>query len=150
MFSFLRRFFGSASPRSFEPRSKPIVKPPPPPPTVSVAAVPTLSTDHRARSADEYFPTMARMQAAIAARQYQESSQPAQQSRRQVPSFVRATKRQFGSLDIRSIPAWEVGGTMLALSDDGGGLEEMKSIVESLPDLQDWKERIVQHFDDLR
>jgi hypothetical protein len=93
---------------------------------------------------------MARFQAAIAAREYQQASQLARQNLSQVPSFVSSTKRQFGSFDIRSIPALEVGGTMLALADDGDGLEEMKRIVESLPDLQDWKERIAQHFDDLR
>jgi len=90
------------------------------------------------------------MQAAIAARKYHEASQLARHNVRQLPSFVSETKREFGSFDIRSIPALEVGGTMLALADDGDGLQEMKRTVESLPDLHDWNERIVQHFDDLR
>src|SRR5687767_5541121 len=141
MFSFLRRFLGGAPPESLESRRTSAVTPPRPPPIASTAAVPaTPSTEHRVRgSDDEYFPTMARMQAAIAARRYQEASQLARQNLRQVPSFVSATKREFGSFDIRSIPALEVGGTMLALAGDGDGLEEMKRIVESVPDLRDWR-----------
>lgn len=149
MTSFLRRLFGGASPRSGEAQGTPGATPTAAP--VRVDPVRTSTSDHRARdSSDEYFSTMARMEAAIAERKYREASQLARQNIMQVPSFVRATKRQNGSFDIRSIPALEAGGTMLALTEDGDSLEEMKRTVESLPDLRHWKEKVAQHFDDLR
>src|SRR4051812_14143328 len=73
-------------------------------------------------SGDSYFETMARMQAAISARQYDEAARLVRQNVSQIPSFVLTTQKEYGEFGIPSIPALEQGGTILALVRDRDGL----------------------------
>ncbi len=43
--------------------------------------------------------------------------------------FVRSCVGSYGSFDVRSIPALEIGGTMLAFIGDHEGLEVMRRMV---------------------
>ncbi|HWP92591.1 MAG TPA: J domain-containing protein [Thermodesulfobacteriota bacterium] len=99
---------------------------------------------------DDYFSTMAKMQEAISKRDYERAAQMARENMHQVPAFVRCTKQSYGSFDISSIPAFEVGGTMLALMGDDEGLAEMRGIVISDYDLEPWINVIEQHEEDRR
>ena len=56
----------------------------------------------------------------------------------------------IGIFDIRSIPALQQGGTMLALSGDEEGLAGMLEIVASLPELEPWIEEVERHQENLR
>ena len=59
-----------------------------------------------------------------------------------IPEWVKETRRDYGSFDIRSIPALEQGGTMLALLGDEEGLARMRRIVASSPELEPWTEEV--------
>src|SRR4051794_41084591 len=54
-------------------------------------------------SGDSYFETMARMQAAISARQYDEAARLVRQNVSQIPSFVLTTQKEYGEFGIPSI-----------------------------------------------
>ena len=99
-------------------------------------------------SGDEYFTTMERLQGAIANGEYEEAANLAVENLRQVPAFVRGTRREFGSFDIRSIPALEQGGTILALMGKGECLQEMRNIVSSMRDLDPWLSAVIRHQED--
>jgi hypothetical protein len=144
MFSFLRRLFPDKSDRGSTAPSVTTATE-----NVSARTPRTLETPNLA-SDDEYFSTMSKMRAAISARDYENACVLARQNLRQIPAFVRRTKRQYGSFDIPSIPTLEQGGTILALMGDQGGLEEMKRIVETVPELKARKEAIANHFENLR
>ena len=62
------------------------------------------------------------MQEAVSRRDYERAARLARENLRQVLTFVRSTKRSYGSFDISSVPALEVGGTLLALVVDDEGL----------------------------
>jgi hypothetical protein len=64
--------------------------------------------------------------------------------------LVRSIQQVYGSFDIRSIPALEQGGTMLALVGDDEGLKEMQDLVWSLPELKPWHSTVGRHEEDRR
>lgn len=90
------------------------------------------------------------MQEAVSRRDYERAARLARENLRQVLTFVRSTKRSYGSFDISSVPALEVGGTLLALVGDDEGLAEMRRIVTSNRDLEPWVDTIEQHEEDRR
>ena len=93
---------------------------------------------------------MGNMQEAASKRDYERAARLARENLRQVTAFVRSTKRSYGSFDISSIPALEVGGTLLALVGDDEGLAELRRIVTSNRDLDRWIETIERHEEDRR
>lgn len=93
---------------------------------------------------------MSNMQEAVSKRDYERAACLARENLRQVPAFVRTTKRSYGSFDISSVPALEVGGTLLALVGDHEGLAELRRIVTSNRDLDPWIGTIEQHEEDRR
>lgn len=93
---------------------------------------------------------MGNVQEAVSKRDYERAARLARKNLRQVPVFVRSTKRSYGSFDISSVPALEVGGTLLALVGDDEGLAELRRIVTSNRDLDPWIDRVEQHEEDRR
>ena len=93
---------------------------------------------------------LAKVQEAISKRDYERAAGLVRENIRQVSAFVRSTQQEYGSFDISSIPAFEQGGTMLALVGDIEGLTEMREIVSSIPELDPWRSVVEQHEEDRR
>lgn len=102
------------------------------------------------RASDAYFSTMAQMQAAISKRDYEGAARFVRENLQYIPDWVRETRSEFGSFDIRSIPGIEQGGTVLALLGDDEGLARMREIVVSVPKLELWSEEVERHQYDRR
>ena len=108
------------------------------------------SRSRQNRVSDVYFDSMSRMRAAISNRDYQGAAALVHENLGVIPEWVKETRRDYGSFDIRSIPALEQGGTMLALLGDEEGLARMRRIVASSPELEPWTEEVERHRQDLR
>lgn len=100
-------------------------------------------------SAGGYFETLGMLEQAISKRDYKGAARLTRENIRQVPEFVRSTRREFGRFDIPSIPALQHGGTMLALLGDADGLREMREVVSSVPELRSWISAVDQHDEDM-
>lgn len=102
-------------------------------------------------ASERYFGGMGRLQRAVSNRDY--------------PAAARATLENLQALEVwiteeaslghrgispNSIPAVQVGGTMLALADNEAGLQEMERVVSRVPALNDWIEVVEEHREDLR
>lgn len=88
------------------------------------------------------------MQEAVSKHDYVNAARLARENLREIPTFVRSTRQSFGDFNISSVPALEVGGTMLALIGDDEGLAEMRRVVTSNQDLEPWADKIEQHEKD--
>ena len=99
---------------------------------------------------DRYFDTMARMQTAISSNNFEEAVTFIRQNLGYIPGWVEESRRQFGSLEVSTIPALQQGGRVLALAGDEEGLAKMQDIVDSTTDLTPWANRVREHHDDLR
>jgi hypothetical protein len=104
----------------------------------------------RRRTSDAYFDTMSRMQAAVSNRDFEGAARLVHENLRYIPNWVRETCSEYGSFDIRSIPALEQGGTVLALLADDEGLVRMQEIVASIRELEPWVEEVERHQHDRR
>lgn len=102
------------------------------------------------RVSDSYFSTLVKFQGAISGHKFEDAAQYVRKNLSQIPGFVKETSKEFGSFDIRSIPALEQGGIVLALVGDAEGLAEMKQIVNSLPELKPWGKELDQHNEEFR
>jgi hypothetical protein len=105
----------------------------------------TASSD--VRTTDSYFTTMTEMQEAISSKQYDKAQRLIRENMRQVPDFVRECIAEYGDLDV-SIPVVHQGGKILALMGDDEGLQELSTLVESVPELHRFQEEIAQHRED--
>ncbi len=102
------------------------------------------------RPSDPYFDTMLRMRAAISARDYEKAERLVRENLEHIPNVVKKVCREFGSFEIRSIPALEQGGTIIALVGNEDILARMREIVSSVPELEKWAEKVERHYQDLR
>ena len=99
---------------------------------------------------DLYFLKSKGMQHAISQRDFERAGILAGESLQYIEGFVRETRNSFGSFDIQSIPPLEQGGRILALVGDEGGLFQLEAIVEAIPELQAWRAKVFEHWEDLR
>lgn len=60
--------------------------------------------------------------------------------------LINETKREFGTFDIKSIPAIEVSSIFHAVYGERGQLLNLKEVVEYFPDLEPWKETVEEAF----
>ena len=104
------------------------------------------SPEHTA--GDAYFDTMVQLQAAVTERNYTEAAALVSENLRHIPAWVQECSRDYGSFDIRSIPALEQGGTLLALVGDDEGLARMRELVQETPALRPWAENVERHEKD--
>lgn len=88
------------------------------------------------------------MQEAVSKRDYAHAARLARENLKYIPAFVRSTRQSFGSFDTSSVPALEVGGTMLALVGDDEGIAEMRRVVTSNQELELWIANLEQHEKD--
>ena len=98
-----------------------------------------------------YFDSMLRMQTAVSQRNFEKAGHLVHENLDYIPGFVSDYKRTHSlSFDIRSIPALEQGGVVLALLGDNEGLVRMREIVASIRELKPWVEKVERHRYDLR
>ena len=102
------------------------------------------------RASDAYFDTMSRMQAAGSNRDFEMAARLIRENLRYIPDWVRETRREYGSFDIRTIPSLQQGGTVLALVGDDEGLAQIHEVVASVPELKPWAEEVERHQQDRR
>lgn len=60
--------------------------------------------------------------------------------------LIEQTKKEFGTFDIKSIPAIEIGSTFWAIYGAEGQLLNLKEVVEYFPEIEPWKETIEKAF----
>ncbi|MFQ6062919.1 MAG: hypothetical protein ACE5J9_07065 [Methanosarcinales archaeon] len=60
--------------------------------------------------------------------------------------LIEQTKREFGSFDIKSIPAIEFGSTFWAIYGIEGQLLNLKEVVDYFPELKPWREIVERAF----
>ncbi len=142
MFKFLKRLLGSSK------NPPAVMKLDPGSPESS--SLSDLGGEQDGGTTDDYYGTMGELQLAVSKREYERAARLARVNLRQLPALVESWKQEYGSFDIRSIPALEVGGTMLALFGDDEGLAEMSEVVNSHRDLQPWIETTKRHREDRR
>ena len=99
---------------------------------------------------DHYFDTMSRMQTAISNNHFEDAVKLIRLNLRYIPDWVKETCRQYGSLEVSTIPALQQGGTILALVSDEDGLARIREIVTSTVELEPWVENVERHQHDLR
>ena len=102
------------------------------------------------RASEAYFDSMSRMQAAVSSRDYEGAARLVCENLQYLPEWVKEWRQDCGSFDIRSIPALEQGGTILALVGDEQGLTQMRDIVAASPELEPWLEAVDRHHEDRR
>ena len=108
------------------------------------------SVTRPAGASNRYFDSMSQMQAALSKRDYGTAAELVRENLRWIPEWVKETVQDYGSFHIRSIPALQQGGTILALVNDQEGLTRMSEIVASVAELEPWAEKVERHLDDRR
>ena len=96
------------------------------------------SVSSRVGASDRYFESMSQMQAALSKRDYETAAELVRENLRWIPEWVKETVQDYGSFHIRSNPALQQGGTILALLNDQEGLTRMSEIVASVAELEPW------------
>lgn len=139
MLRFIRNLFkNNAATRASRPEST--AKP----------AVDYSSRSRKSRVSDAYFETMFRMQKAVSSQDFEEAARLVRENLQYIPDWVRETRHDYGSFDISSVPALQQGGTILALVGDDEGIEQMREVVSSTPELEQWVKGVEQHQLDRR
>jgi hypothetical protein len=100
---------------------------------------------HEIRRSDTYYDTMSQMQKSISRGNFEKAARLVRENLHRIPDWVKETCIEFGTFDIRSIPALEQGGTVLALVGDDAGLAQMRDMVASISELEPWIEIVEQH-----
>lgn len=113
-------------------------------------AVDYSSDSRKSRVSDAYFETMSRMQKAISSQEFEEAARLVRENLQCIPDWVKETCHDYDSFDISSVPALQQGGTVLALVGDDEGLEQMREVVSSTPELEQWVKEVEQHQLDRR
>lgn len=114
-----------------------------------VKKVTTRYNDDSKGSSDKYFDNLGMLQEALSKRDYGKASDLTVESLKYITPFVQSEKRQYGSFNIRSIPSLESGGNVLALMGMKNELEEMKNLVNLIPDLKPWKSIVDEHIENI-
>ena len=98
---------------------------------------------------DAYMSTMAELQAALGERNYKLVAEHVHRNLEQIKPFIQEWSRDFGAFEIGSIPALQQGGTALALIGDRNGLDRVRALVASTPELSRWQEYVRKHEKDM-
>ena len=108
------------------------------------------ATFHAYQDTDLYYFKSRGMQYAISKRDFERAGVLARESLKYVAGFVSETLNSYGIFDIRSIPPLEQGGRILALVGDEDGLSQLEGVVSAISELEPWKAKTAEHWEDLR
>lgn len=93
----------------------------------------------------DYFKLLELLESAIADRRYENAADAARRSIAPLRKWLQDPKGDGDRLDIR-IPALQQGGTMMALSGDREGLEEIRALVGEFEHLEAYRPDAEKHF----
>lgn len=100
-------------------------------------------------SNDEYFSLLGQVQDWQAKKQYTKMLDCCKKSLPLLKKFVENQKKQFGSFDISSIPAIEIGCRYWAALNDDESLNSVKDTITEIPELNEgWSEFVAASFED--
>ena len=108
------------------------------------------ASDDAIDATDAYFATMGELRRAVADRRYATAAELTLENMKQIPQWIAQQRTTRYRSVPPVIPAFEVGGTMMAIMEDESGLHEMMTLVEQVPELSDRKATIQRHLCDLR
>lgn len=98
---------------------------------------------------DEYFSLLGQIQDWQSKKEYSKMLKACEKSLHLLSKFVDNTKKEFGSFDISSIPAIEVGCRYWVAMNNIDALNKVLKIVQSVPELEDgWLNLVKSSFDD--
>ncbi|MEM2991331.1 MAG: hypothetical protein QXQ02_09150, partial [Halobacteria archaeon] len=96
--------------------------------------------------ADAYYELLSKTEECKRKRDFNKMLEHCQVSISLLEPLIEQTKKEFGTLDINSIPAIEFGSTFWAIYGAEGQLLNLKEEVEYLPELRPWKETVDRAF----
>ena len=91
-----------------------------------------------------YFELSAAIERGKADRDFLAATRAARETHRILPAVVRRWMREYGSWDIATSRAVHTGGTFMAVLGDREGIRELRSALESIPQLRDWIDAVEQ------
>ena len=101
------------------------------------------------KMSDQYFESMDELLTAIRSRDYATAAQNVRENLESIPSWIVEMRQNLEPFRIKSIPAFEQGGTILALVRDRDSILRMAEIISSYEELHPWQEKITAHLSDL-
>lgn len=66
-----------------------------------------------------------------------------------IPALIKETKREYGSFDLKSIPAIEIGLNFWAVFENKAKLTQVQILVNQYPDLEPWTKNVNESFETL-
>jgi hypothetical protein len=66
-----------------------------------------------------------------------------------IPALIKETKHDFGSFDLKSIPAIEIGLIFWAVFENRSKITKIQNLVNQYPDLEPWKNNVNESFETL-
>lgn len=97
---------------------------------------------------DNYFKLLEALQRSIADRKYEDAAGAARKSIAPLREWLKDPRGDGGRLQIR-IPALQQGGTMMAITGDRNGLEEILDLVDEFEHLEAYRADAVKHLEAL-
>lgn len=99
---------------------------------------------------DLYFSKSSCLQNAVVRGDFERAGILVRESLQYIEGFVIETCHSHGSFDVRKIPPLEQGGRILALVGDEEALFQLEALVEAIPELEPWRTKIQEHWEDFR
>lgn len=66
-----------------------------------------------------------------------------------IPALIKETKHDFGSFDLKSIPAIEIGLIFWAVFENKSKLTQVQNLVNQYPDLEPWTKNVNESYETL-
>lgn len=95
---------------------------------------------------DAYFDLLDKIRESKRKKKFKKMLTYCQMSLSLLEPLIEQTKREFGTFDIKSIPAIETGAVFWAIYGAEGQLLNIKEVVEYFPELEPWKEDVKRAF----
>ena len=109
----------------------------------------TRFDDRQSKMSDRYFETMGHFLTAMQAKDYGTAAQHVRENLDSIPNWIVEMRQNREPFRIKSIPAFEQGGTILALARDKESLARMADIISSHEELHPWHGKPRVHLSDL-
>lgn len=95
---------------------------------------------------DTYFTLLGKIEECKRKRDFNTMLMHCQMSISLLESLIEQTKKEFGSFDINSIPAIELGSTFWAIYGIEGQLLNLKEVIDYFPELKPWEGIVERAF----
>lgn len=105
--------------------------------------------DREGKMSDRYFATMGHFLTAMQSKDYGAAAQHVRENLESIPNWIIEMRQNREPFRIKSIPAFEQGGTILALARDTEAIARMAEIISSHEELHPWHKKTSVHLSDL-